>query len=82
MHKHGCCVLQKCFEKINNEERKPLINNLLKNCKELISDKCGNYIIQFIISFNDENIMETINNILITDIENFSKQKFSSNEQN
>ena len=79
MHKHGCCVLQKCFEKINNEERKPLINNLLKNCKELISDKCGNYIIQFIISFNDENIMETINNILITDIENFSKQKFSSN---
>ena len=79
MHKHGCCVLQKCFEKINNEERKPLINNLLKNCKELISDKCGNYIIQFIISFNDENIMKFINDILITDIENFSKQKFSSN---
>ena len=78
-HKHGCCVLQKCIEKIDVNERKPLIDNLLNYCKELISDKCGNYIIQFIISFNDEKIMEVINNILITDIENFSKQKFSSN---
>ncbi len=80
MHKHGCCVLQKCFEKLNNEEdKKSIVDNLLKNCKELISDKCGNYIIQYIICFKDENIMEFINNILITDIENFSKQKFSSN---
>ena len=79
MHKHGCCVLQKCFEKLDFEDKKPIIDNLLNNCKELISDKCGNYIIQFIISFNDENIMKFINDILITDIENFSKQKFSSN---
>ena len=77
--KHGCCVLQKCFDKLNIEDKKIIVDNLLKNCKELISDKCGNYIIQFIISFNDENIMEFINNIVITDIENFSKQKFSSN---
>ena len=79
MHKHGCCVLQKCIEKMDVNERKPVIDNILNYCRELISDKCGNYIIQFIISFNDEKIMEVINNILITDIENFSKQKFSSN---
>ena len=56
MHKYGCCVLQKYIEKIDVNERKPVIDNILNYCKELISDKCGNYIIQFIIFFNDEKI--------------------------
>ena len=81
MHKHGCCVLQKCIEKTNSDDKgkDKLIESLINNCKVLISDQCGNYIIQFIISLKNEKINEKIVSVLITNLEDYSKQKFSSN---
>ena len=79
MHKHGCCVLQKCIEKINNEDKNKMIECLINNCEILISDQCGNYIIQYIISLKNEKINERIVLVLIKKLEEYSKQKFSSN---
>ena len=81
MHKHGCCVLQKCIEKTNSDDKDKdkLIESLINNCKVLIIDQCGNYIIQFIISLKNEKINEKIVSVLITNLEDYSKQKFSSN---
>ena len=81
MHKFGCCVLQKCIEKTNLDDKykDKLIESLINNCKVLISDQCGNYIIQFIISLKNEKINEKIVSVLITNLEDYSKQKFSSN---
>ena len=81
MHKHGCCVLQKCIEKTNSDDKgkDKLIESLINNCKVLISDQCGNYIIQFIISLKNDKVNEKVVSILIGDLEDYSKQKFSSN---
>ena len=78
-HKHGCCVLQKCIEKINNDDKNKIIECLINNCEILISDQCGNYIIQYIISLKNEKINERIVLVLIKKLEEYSKQKFSSN---
>ena len=78
-HKHGCCVLQKCIEKINLNDKNKLINCLIDNCKFLICDQCGNYIIQFIISLKIDFINEKIVSVLIEKLEEYSIQKFSSN---
>ena len=81
MHKHGCCVLQKCIEKANSEDKdkEKLIESLINNCEVLISDQCGNYIIQFIISLKNDKVNEKVVSILIGNLEDYSKQKFSSN---
>ena len=79
MHKHGCCVLQKCIEKADAQTRAETFDILLKHCKELINDQCGNYIIQFVISLNIEENNKNICDQLCEDIRNFSKQKYSSN---
>ena len=78
-HKHGCCVLQKCIEKINLNDKNKLINCIIDNCKVLICDQCGNYIIQFIIAFKIDFINEKIVSVLIEKLEEYSIQKFSSN---
>lgn len=78
-HKHGCCVLQKCIEKSSESDSESIINLLVLHCEALITDQCGNYIIQFIISLKKENINTQIADILVTNIEGFSKQKYSSN---
>lgn len=79
MHKHGCCVLQKCIERAETKEQQQLFSLLLYNCKDLIIDQCGNYIIQFIITLNINEINVNVANQLSSDIENFSKQKYASN---
>ena len=79
MHKHGCCVLQKCIERAGGKEQQQLFSLLLYNCKDLIIDQCGNYIIQFMITLNIDEININVANQLSSDIENFSKQKYASN---
>ena len=79
MHKHGCCVLQKCIERAAPKEQQQLFSLLLYHCKELIIDQCGNYIIQFMITLNIEEINMNVAEQVSCDIENYSKQKYSSN---
>ena len=78
-HKHGCCVLQKCIERASQNAHNELCHIIVAKSRELIIDQCGNYIIQYIISLNDDEINTMLINLLIQDIEKFSKQKFSSN---
>ena len=79
-HKHGCCVLQKIIDKNANENEKMAMFKLfIYNCKELITDQCGNYIIQFVIELGYETINNCIVDVLCEDIQFYSKQKFSSN---
>ena len=78
-YKHGCCVLQKCIEKSNENEKKKLFECLIKKGKQLICDQCGNYIIQYVISLKNDELNKQIVNILNQDLEQYSKQKFSSN---
>ena len=87
--KNGCCFLQKCIDKLYGEELNNIVECILSNIKEIIIDKYGNYVVQYIIKniiinsqksqdikkFNFREIFKFI----LDDFVNYSNQKYSSN---
>ena len=56
-----------------------LITAIDKNLSDIITNQCGNYIIQNIILKDDLNLKFTIIKTIIKNIVDYSNQKFSSN---
>jgi len=79
LDKHGCVLMQKCIECANDENRKKLLNLIIRCTSQLIIDMYGNFVIQFIVSLKNFEINLFITNCIIPNILNLSKQKFSSN---
>ena len=78
-NKHGCCVIQKCLELGNKEQKNKLLELSNINCDNLISDQFGNYVIQFVVNLNvkliNTKVFEILNNNLIP----LCKEKYASN---
>lgn len=52
-HKHGCCVLQKCLNHIdNNQQLQLLAQPIVAHAETLIKDQFGNYVIQYLMLLN------------------------------
>lgn len=80
-HKRGCSFLQNYLIMLNNiksEYRQNIINNLLNNCLILITDKIGNYLVQYLLSLNDDKIISKISNKIVNNISFYSKHKYSN----
>jgi hypothetical protein len=76
MNKFGCCAIQKYLQLFPNNL---IVKKIIFYTEELITNVYGNYVIQFIISMNNQDyncqIIEKFKNNIIY----LSKQKFSSN---
>jgi hypothetical protein len=77
--KHSCCALQKCIEVANDKQRLQIYNKIADNAFLLIGDPFGNYVIQFVVTFENYEINAKIAQVFMTNIGYLSKQKFSSN---
>ena len=85
--KNGVCFLQKCIDKLNEEDLNNLLEIIFSNIKEIFVNKYGNYVVQYIIKniinnntkklkkFNFNEIFKFIFNDFIS----YSNQKYSSN---
>ena len=72
-NKHGCCIIQKCIEFSNTEQKNKLLELSKINCDNLITDQFGNYVIQYVLGLNTEIINIKVLEIFITlfqDLEN------------
>ncbi|ODV68986.1 ARM repeat-containing protein, partial [Hyphopichia burtonii NRRL Y-1933] len=81
-HKHGCCVLQKCLNHVNNYQLNDFANKILSFdiFINLINDQFGNYVLQYLISINSIEIdIKIFNNFIKFGINNLCNLKFSSN---
>lgn len=82
-HRHGCCVLQRCLDHGNEEQRAELCAKLLTNIDHLTLDPFGNYVVQYIISKETEqrNFKFTFQIVqsLKTKVTELSLHKFGSN---
>ena len=79
--KHGVCVIQKCVTQGNIKQREKIYEIIFNNFDVLIKDEFGNYLIQYILVNNKNNINE-IMPIIFKIEENFldyCKSKFSAN---
>jgi hypothetical protein len=45
MHKHGCCVMQRCLEKGNKSQKMALADVIINHLSDLIEDPYGNYLV-------------------------------------
>lgn len=76
MNKFGCCAIQKCLQLFPNSL---IIKKIIFYTEELITNVYGNYVIQFIISMNNQEYNTQIIEKFKNNIIYLSKQKFSSN---
>ena len=77
--KHSCCVLQKCIEYSNQQQKKQFLKAIAVKSYGLFSDQYGNYVVQYCINLCDYEINKIFVNNFLSDIMKFSTQKYSSN---
>lgn len=79
MHKHGCCVMQRCLEKGTRSQKLELANHIIQHMDYLIEDPYGNYLVQNVLKLEDEDKNEQIFKQIAKDFIRLSQLKFSSN---
>lgn len=81
LHPYGCRVIQRCLERTENFAAKPSILAELHEGvpKGMIGDSYGNYVVQHIVQNGPEEDRKFVLDIVLADIESFSKHKFASN---
>ena len=77
--KHGCCVIQKCIEFGNQEQKNKLLELSNLYCENLISDQFGNYVIQFVVSLNLKIVNQKVLEVLKNNLSKLCKEKYASN---
>ncbi|KHJ35245.1 putative rna-binding protein [Erysiphe necator] len=78
-HRHGCCVLQRCIDHADGEQKAWLIRQISNNAYTLVQDPFGNYVVQYILDLNEPVFTEPLVAMLKGRVSQLSKQKFSSN---
>ena len=76
----GCFFIQNYLTMLNNriECKQKIIDIILNNCSILIIDQIGNYLIQYLLSLGDDNIILSIINKTIENIAFYSKHKYAN----
>ena len=77
--KHGCCVIQQCFECGINQQKNILYSLSNKYCSELICDQFGNYVIQYVVKCNVNIINQYLLNVILDNLLFLCKEKYASN---
>ncbi|KAI1004792.1 Pumilio domain-containing protein [Podosphaera aphanis] len=78
-HRHGCCVLQRCIDHADGEQKAWLIRQISNNAYVLVQDPFGNYVVQYILDLNEHVFTEPLVAMFKGRVSQLSKQKFSSN---
>ena len=77
--KHGCCVMQRCLEKGLKSQKLALADVIISRLYLLVEDPYGNYLVQNVLKFNNQERNDQILNFIASDFIRFSQLKFSSN---
>jgi len=78
-HRHGCCVMQRCIDYGNPEQREALIAEIVNKTLLLVQDPFGNYVIQYILDLKTDWIQHQVFGLLTGHFVKLSMGKFSSN---
>ncbi|CUG91283.1 PUF1 protein, putative [Bodo saltans] len=90
-NRQGCCIIQRCLQWAPEPFRTEIINAALLNSLKLVQDPFGNYVVQYILDFQQQLVQtnpkeaETLNYTnriirqILHNIASLSCNKFSSN---
>jgi hypothetical protein len=80
IHKHGCCVLQRCYDNSTMVQKTMLTQRIIEHTDDFVRDQYGNYVIQFLLKLDGFDSYKTeIGDRIKENLVELSKQKFSSN---
>lgn len=78
-HRHGCCVVQRCFDHASPAQIEQLVEHIVPHALTLVQDAFGNYVLQYVLELNNPNHTEAIISYFLYKVRALSTQKFSSN---
>ena len=78
-HRHGCCVLQRCVDHADDEQRKALVEAIAAASLILSQDPFGNYVVQYVLDLGFPWCNARVMSRLTGTYAELSTQKFSSN---
>lgn len=79
MHSYGCRVIQRVLEHCSPEQIRPIVNEIIFKCRDLIKDQFGNYVVQHVVSHGDPEQRAVIKRAVFPDIARWSQHKYASN---
>ena len=77
--KQGASIFENCFLYANKNQKDKVVNSIIKDMPNLINDEYGNYTIQLLVSFHNEEYNKIIFDYFKKNLVFLSNQKFSSN---
>lgn len=82
-HKHGCCVMQKCIDGADENQRKRLVDEIISHTPLLVRNPYGNYVLQYVLELKDLDVNSRIANEILGSLMELltyeRSRKFSSN---
>lgn len=78
-HKHGCCVLQRCFDHATIPQKDQLVNEIAHHALPLVQNPFGNYVVQYVLELGVSRYSESVIRRFVNHVCILSVQKFSSN---
>ncbi|KAI8885768.1 ARM repeat-containing protein [Backusella circina FSU 941] len=78
-HKHGCCVLQRCFDHATTAQKTQLANEIARHALTLVQNPFGNYVVQYVLELGVSDYTESVIRQFVGHVCMLSVQKFSSN---
>lgn len=78
-HRHGCCVIQRCIDHAQGEQKAKLVLAIVGRADQLVGDPFGNYVLQYIFEQGEEVFSTPLCHQFQGSMASYSKQKFSSN---
>lgn len=78
-HCYSCRVLQRIFEHCEESQRRPLIDELLRDAERLMHDQFGNYVVQWILQYGVKSDREVVIDLAKGNVMRLSRHKFASN---
>ncbi|CAN0197668.1 unnamed protein product [Ectocarpus sp. 8 AP-2014] len=79
IHRHGCCVLQRCLDAAGPNLRIKLIEEVARNGLRLMQDPFGNYVVQYVLKTCSREETYMLCSAPLGHVASLSTQKFSSN---
>ena len=77
--KQGAIIFENCFLIATKEQKNKVVYQIINDMPNLINDEYGNYTIQLLVSFHNEEYNKIIFDYFKKNLVFLSKQKFSSN---
>lgn len=76
-HPYGCRVIQRILEHCIEEQKRPILEELHTNLKQLVLDQYGNYVVQHVLEHGSAEDKSRIIQQMTGDILRLSQHKFA-----